>query len=180
MPPCLTLNITRYVSRVNGNNPEKGAAHSPIPLWSSYLKGSLRVAVKLLRPISQVLGVFANGPGDLGIIRYVWRVKWSNPEKWVAPDPTPRCNSYLKGAFGSPSTTVANFTYYLFNGISVITWYRDSKLERGVANFWRRRERRKENNYKKVQTESLRNRQQTWVGQVKALVVGQLVCECQR
>ena len=31
--------------------------------------------------------------------------------KGVAPSPTPRCSSYRKGAFGSPSTTVGNFTY---------------------------------------------------------------------
>ena len=65
-----------------------------------------------------ILGrVFANGPGDLGStvghvipktlrwylippcltlsdIRYVSRVKWSNPAKGVAPSLTPRCCSY--------------------------------------------------------------------------------------
>ena len=69
----------------------------------------------LNRPI-----VFANRPGDLGsipgrvipmtqkwyltylcfiliIIRYVWRVRWSNPRKGVAPFPTPRFCSYWKG-----------------------------------------------------------------------------------
>ena len=30
----------------------------------------------------------------LSIIRYVSRVKWSNPGKGVAPSPTPRCSSY--------------------------------------------------------------------------------------
>ena len=61
--------------------------------------------------------LFANGPEDrfsipgqvipktqkmelippcliLSIIRYVLRVKWSNPEKEVAPSPTPRCCTY--------------------------------------------------------------------------------------
>ena len=65
--------------------------------------------------------VFANGPGDLGSIpgrvipktlkwylippcltlsnmRYVSRVKWSNPGKGVASSPTPRCSSYWKGS----------------------------------------------------------------------------------
>ena len=28
--------------------------------------------------------------------RYLSRVKWNNPEKGVAPSPTPRCSSYLK------------------------------------------------------------------------------------
>ena len=65
--------------------------------------------------------VFASGPGDLGSIpgcvipktlkmvldtslltlsniRYVSRVKWSNPRKGVAPSLTPRCSSYWKGS----------------------------------------------------------------------------------
>ena len=65
--------------------------------------------------------VFANGPGDLGSIpgriipktlkwylippcltlsniRYVSRVKWSNPGNGVAPSPKPRCSSYWKGS----------------------------------------------------------------------------------
>ena len=70
--------------------------------------------------------VFTNGPGDLGSIlgriipktqkivfdatllntqHYKVRVKWSNPGRGVAPSPIE------KGAFRSPSTTVANFTY---------------------------------------------------------------------
>ena len=47
----------------------------------------------------------------LSIIRYGSRVKWSNPGKGVAPFRTPQCSSYWKGAFGSPSTKVANFIY---------------------------------------------------------------------
>ena len=31
-------------------------------------------------------------------IRYISRVKWSNPGKGVAPTPTPRCSSYWKGS----------------------------------------------------------------------------------
>ena len=34
----------------------------------------------------------------LSIIRYVSRVKWSNPGKGVATSPTPRCCSYRKGS----------------------------------------------------------------------------------
>ena len=71
--------------------------------------------------IGLVSKVFANGPGDRGsipgrvipktfkmvmiplcltlsIIRYVSRVKWSNPRKGVAPYSTPRCSSYWKGS----------------------------------------------------------------------------------
>ena len=43
MPPCLTLNIIRYGSRVNLSNPGKGVTPSPTPRYSSYQKGSLRV-----------------------------------------------------------------------------------------------------------------------------------------
>ena len=73
------------------------------------------------RLIGQVGRVFANGSGDqssilgcvipktlkwylmtpyliLSNIRYVSRVKWSNPGKGVAPSPTPRCSSYWKGS----------------------------------------------------------------------------------
>ena len=62
--------------------------------------------------------VFANGAGDLGSIpgrvipkiqkmvlgasllntqHYKVWIKWSNPEKGVAPSPTPWCSSYRKG-----------------------------------------------------------------------------------
>ena len=43
MPPCLTLSIIRYGSRVKWRNPGKGVAPSPTPWCSSYWKGSLRV-----------------------------------------------------------------------------------------------------------------------------------------
>ena len=92
--------------------------------------------------LDQLIGlvgrVFTNGPGEqasvpgsvipktlkwylippcltLSNTRYVSKVKWSNPGKGVAPSPTPRCSSYEKGAFWSPSTTVASFTYYPSN-----------------------------------------------------------------
>ena len=45
MPPCLTLSILRYGSRVKRSNPEKGVASSPTPWSSSYRKGNLRVTV---------------------------------------------------------------------------------------------------------------------------------------
>ena len=38
----------------------------------------------------------------LSIIRYVSKVKWSNPGKEVASSPTPRCRSYWKGNFRVP------------------------------------------------------------------------------
>ena len=45
IPPCLTLSIIRYVSRVKWSNPEKGVAFSPTPQCSNYWKGSFRVAL---------------------------------------------------------------------------------------------------------------------------------------
>ena len=47
----------------------------------------------------------------LNIIRYGLRVKWSNPGKGVAPSLHLSVVANEKGAFGLPSTTVANFTY---------------------------------------------------------------------
>ena len=43
IPPCLTLSIMRYVSRVKWSNPGKGLAPSPTLRCSSYGKESLRV-----------------------------------------------------------------------------------------------------------------------------------------
>ena len=45
IPPCLTLSKIRYVSRVKWSNSGKGVAPSPTPQCSSYLKGSLLVAL---------------------------------------------------------------------------------------------------------------------------------------
>ena len=82
--------------------------------------------------IGTMVRVFASGWGDqvelyqrlkkwylmppcltLSIIRYRSRVKWSNLGKRVVPSPTPWCSSYRKGAFGSPFTKVANFTFLI-------------------------------------------------------------------
>ena len=45
MPPCLTLSIIRYGSRVKWRNPGKGVAPSPTPWYSSNHKGSLWVTL---------------------------------------------------------------------------------------------------------------------------------------
>ena len=45
IPPCLTLRIIRYVSRVKRSNPEKGVAPSSTPWCSSYWKGNLWLAL---------------------------------------------------------------------------------------------------------------------------------------
>ena len=83
--------------------------------------------------------VFANGPGDLGsipgrvipktlkwnlippcltlsIIRYGSRVKWRQSWEWSSALPLHLgVVAIEKGAFGSPSTMVANFTYLLWS-----------------------------------------------------------------
>ena len=43
IPPCLTLSIIRYGSRVKWSNPGKGVALFPTPRCSSYRKGNLQV-----------------------------------------------------------------------------------------------------------------------------------------
>ena len=40
IPPCLTLSIMRYVSRLKWSNPQKGVARSSTAWCSSYWKGS--------------------------------------------------------------------------------------------------------------------------------------------
>ena len=45
MPPCLTLSIIRYGSRVKWRNPGKGVASSPTPWCSSYRKRCLQVTL---------------------------------------------------------------------------------------------------------------------------------------
>ena len=45
MPPCLTLSIMRYISRVKWSTPGKGVAPSLTPRCSSYWKGSLWIAL---------------------------------------------------------------------------------------------------------------------------------------
>ena len=62
----------------------------------------------------------------LSIIRYRSSVKWSNPEKEVAPSPTPWCSSDGRGTFGSPSTRVANLTD-LKGKLSIQTSYTKKK-----------------------------------------------------
>ena len=51
MPPCLTLSIIRYGSRVEWINPGNGLAPSSIPWCSSYRKGNLRVTFDYGRQI---------------------------------------------------------------------------------------------------------------------------------
>ena len=75
IPPCLTLSIIRYISRVKWSNPGKGVAPSPTPRCGSYWKGSLLVVPDYGRQLTfifvlpdMIFRVFANGPEDLGSI----------------------------------------------------------------------------------------------------------------
>ena len=45
MPPCLTLSIIRYGSRVKWSNQGKGVGPFPIPWCCSFCKGSLQVTL---------------------------------------------------------------------------------------------------------------------------------------
>ena len=121
----LTLSNIRYVSRVKWSNPGKGVASSLTPWCSSCWKGSLRVTLDYGRQLyltgslaywvecspmvretwvqSQVAlyqrllkWYFIPLCLTLINIRYVSRVKRSNPGKGVAPSPT--CSSCWKGS----------------------------------------------------------------------------------
>ena len=48
----------------------------------------------------------------LSNIRYVSRVKWSNPRKGVAPSPIPRCRNYWKGSLPVILDYSCQLTYY--------------------------------------------------------------------
>ena len=52
MPPCLTLSIIRYGSRVKWGNPGIGVASPLTPWCSSYRKESLRVTLDYCRQLS--------------------------------------------------------------------------------------------------------------------------------
>ena len=86
--------------------------------------------------------MFASGPGDLGSIpgrvipktlkmalpcltlsniKYVSRIKWSNPRKGVAPSPTPWCCSYWKGSLLVALDNGCQLTIYIYIYI-YISW----------------------------------------------------------
>ena len=65
MPPCLTLSIIRYVSRVKWGNLGKGVALSPTPWCSSYRKGSPRVTLNYGR--------------QLYLLYYLRKPHWTHP-----------------------------------------------------------------------------------------------------
>ena len=65
IPPCLTLNIIRYVSRVKWSKPGKGVAPSPTLRWSSYWKGIFRVALDYCRQL--YLFTIPKAPVTIGV-----------------------------------------------------------------------------------------------------------------
>ena len=64
----------------------------------------------------------------LSIIRYVSRVKWSNPGNGVAPSPTPRRSSYRKGSprvnldYGRQLYLCIYIYIYIYIWVSVCTY----------------------------------------------------------
>ena len=58
MPPCLTLSIIRYGSRVKWSNPGKGIAPFPTPWCSSYWKGSLQGTLDYGRQLYLLISPF--------------------------------------------------------------------------------------------------------------------------
>ena len=74
IPPCLTLSIIRYGSRVKWSNPGKGVVPSPTTWCRSYWKRERSSHPRLWSPtllnwaIGLMSRVFANGPGDWGSI----------------------------------------------------------------------------------------------------------------
>ena len=57
----------------------------------------------------------------LSNIRYVSTVKWSNPEKGVAPSPTPQCSSYWKGSL----QVALNYSRQLY---FLLLWYKKNYI----------------------------------------------------
>ena len=67
LPPCLTLSIIRYESRVKWNNPGKGVAPFHTRWCNSYWKGSLRVTLDYGRQL-----YFTNNNDTVSTSRLQW------------------------------------------------------------------------------------------------------------
>ena len=74
----------------------------------NYKYGVCTVEYLSLPPTRQDL---TQGQWPEGRIIEIYKAQGQITGKGVEPSPTPRYSSYWKGAFGSPSTTVANFTF---------------------------------------------------------------------
>ena len=69
----------------------------------------------------------------LSIIRYGSRVKWGNPGNGVTPSLHLGVVAIEKGAFGSPSTTVSNFTLIIYIYIYIYIYKVRFKLHSETA-----------------------------------------------
>ena len=69
IPPCLTLSIISYGSRVKWSNPGKGVAPSPTPWCSSYQKGSFWITLKYGRQHANVY-ILLSGRCKLRLLVY--------------------------------------------------------------------------------------------------------------
>ena len=77
IPPCFTLSIIRYVSRVKWSNPGKEVAPSSTPQCSSYWIGSLLVALDYGRQLYYLLYL---------LLLYQLQYPINNPTGRVHPD----------------------------------------------------------------------------------------------
>ena len=111
-------------------------------LFLHFCKYLSSLSLSFFARIGLVGRVFANSPRDLGLnpglschtkdfkngtpcltlsqLRYISRVKWSNPGKGVVPSPTPRCSSYWKGSLMVALDYGRHlyFTYYSSDSLS--------------------------------------------------------------
>ena len=91
-------------------------------------------------PYQRLLKWYLKPPSlTLSNIRYVSRVRWSNPRKGVAPSPSPRCSSYWKGGLVDALDNGRQLTVYLY--IYIYMWRERFTFipERGfTSHVWRR------------------------------------------
>ena len=111
MTPCLTLCIIRYATRIRRINPRKGVVSSPTPRFSSYWKGSLRVALDY---------------GRLTYLLYIYMYIYAYINTYLIKHHRDRLSTHLapsrhlsvvaieKGAFVSPSTTIGCLHIFVF------------------------------------------------------------------
>ena len=97
IPTCLSLSNIRYVSMVKWSNPGKGVAASSTPRCSSYLKGSLLVALDYSRQLHFLFCMFI-------CITFKLCTKWNNALPVSGPTtsilPTTASNCHGLNCFG--------------------------------------------------------------------------------
>ena len=85
IPPCLTVSIIKYVSRVKWSNPGEEVAPSPTLCCSSHWKGSPRLPSPLLIPVSWLTVVESDSkaPFSMATTPSCWGGRESLP--WIVP-----------------------------------------------------------------------------------------------